>query len=61
MEDKDKMLEQINEKISSAPDASYQVGVWIGNLLPFVVLVILAYLLYSYMKNKSNDQNIFED
>ena len=41
-------ISEIQEKIANAPDNS------IGSLLPFVVLVILGYLLYSYMKIKSN-------
>ncbi|GIZ15798.1 hypothetical protein [Capnocytophaga catalasegens] len=57
MDEKDKMLEQINDKLNAAPDASYKIGVIIGQMLPFVVLVALAYLLFSYMKNKSNDKD----
>lgn len=58
--DEKKMLEQINEKINSAPDISSKIGVFIGNILPFVVLVLLAYLLYSYMKNKSGEGNMLD-
>ena len=47
-------ISEIQEKIANAPDNSYARGVLIGSLLPFVVLVILGYLLYSYMKIKSN-------
>ena len=47
-------ISEIQEKIANAPDNSYAMGVLIGSLLPFVVLVILGYLLYSYMKIKSN-------
>ncbi len=42
----------INEKINDAPDASYKIGVFIGTLLPFVVLVTIAFLIYRYNKNK---------
>lgn len=42
----------INEKINSAPDANYGIGVFIGSMLPFVVLVALAYFIYKYNKNK---------
>ncbi|MBQ0788056.1 MAG: hypothetical protein KBT69_11180 [Oceanihabitans sp.] len=42
----------INEKINSAPDANYGIGVFIGSMLPFVVLVALAYFIYRYNKNK---------
>ena len=57
MDEKDRMLEQINDKLNAAPDASYKIGVFIGQMLPFVVLIVLAYLLYSYMKNRSNDKD----
>lgn len=43
-------IDEINQKIKEAPDASYKIGVLIGDLLPFTVLVILAYLMYSYAK-----------
>lgn len=42
----------INEKIENAPDASYEIGVFIGSMLPFVVLVTLAYIIYRYNKNR---------
>ncbi|MDX1277324.1 hypothetical protein [Oceanihabitans sediminis] len=42
----------INEKLNKAPDAAYGVGVFIGSMLPFVILVTLAYLIYRYNKNK---------
>ncbi len=42
----------IAEKVKNAPDGSYQIGVFIGSMLPFIVLVILAYLVYRYNKNK---------
>jgi Na+/melibiose symporter-like transporter len=44
----------INEKIKNAPDNSYEIGVFIGSLLPFVTLVIIAYLLFRYNKNRKN-------
>lgn len=39
---------QVNvaEKIKSAPDSSYQIGVLIGSFLPFVLLVGVAYWMY---------------
>ena len=42
----------INEKIKNAPDASYKIGVFIGSMLPFIFLVIIAYLIFRYHKNK---------
>ena len=42
----------IEEKLKNAPDSAYQIGVIIGSLLPFVVLIGLAYFLYYYFKKK---------
>ena len=44
----------IEEKIKNAPDSQYEIGVFIGAMLPFVVLVIIAYSIYRYKKNKIN-------
>lgn len=44
----------IEEKIKNAPDSNYEIGVFIGSMLPFVVLVALAYLLYRYNKKRLN-------
>ena len=46
---------EINEKLKNAPDNGYAIGVWIGNILPFVVLVGLAY--WMYIKAKKRNQN----
>ncbi|GAA4892458.1 hypothetical protein GCM10023311_16180 [Flaviramulus aquimarinus] len=46
----------IEEKIQNAPDKGYEIGVFIGSMLPFVVLVLLAYLIYRYNKNRINKQ-----
>ena len=45
----------IDEKLKNAPDNGYAIGVWIGNLLPCVVLVGLAY--WMYIKAKKRNQN----
>jgi hypothetical protein len=46
----------IEEKIANAPDESYQIGVAIGSYLPFVILIIIAYLMYyKAKKNKTKD------
>ena len=42
----------IEEKIKNAPDKGYEIGVFIGTMLPFIILVALAYLLFRY--NKKN-------
>ena len=46
----------IEEKINNAPDKGYEIGVFIGSMLPFVVLVLLAYLIYRYNKNQINKE-----
>ena len=43
----------IEEKIKNAPDGNYEIGIFIGTILPFVVLVIIAYLIYYYNKKKN--------
>jgi len=42
----------IEEKIQNAPDEAYQIGVFIGSMLPFLLLVLLAYLIYRYNKKQ---------
>lgn len=42
----------IEEKIKNAPDKGYEIGVFIGSMLPFLVLVLVAYGIYRYNKNK---------
>tara|TARA_R110000868_G_scaffold238772_1_gene493240 strand:+ start:4966 stop:5139 length:174 start_codon:yes stop_codon:yes gene_type:complete len=44
----------IEDKIKNAPDSNYEIGVFIGSMLPFVILVIIAYILFRYNKNKIN-------
>jgi len=45
----------IEKKLKDAPDSQYEIGVFIGSMLPFVVLVIIAYAIYRYNKNKMNE------
>ena len=45
---------KIEEKLELAPNKAYEIGVFIGSMLPLLVLVILAYLLYHYNKKKNN-------
>lgn len=46
---------KIEEKIENAPDSAYEIGVFIGSMLPFIFLVLLAYFIYYY--NKKRNQN----
>ncbi len=42
----------IEEKINNAPNSSYEIGVFIGSMLPFVILAIIAYAIYYYNKKR---------
>ena len=44
----------ISNKVKNAPDSGYEIGVFIGSMLPFVILVVVAYLIYRYNKNRIN-------
>lgn len=48
------LIQQANlaEKIKHAPDSSYQTGILIGSFLPFVLLVGIAYWMYSRAKKR---------
>ncbi|SNR71025.1 hypothetical protein [Flavobacterium sp. ov086] len=45
----------VAEKLKTAPDSSYQIGVLIGSFLPFVILVGIAYWMYN--RAKKRDKN----
>lgn len=47
----------IEEKIKNAPDSSYEIGVFIGFMLPFVILVIIAYAIFRYNKKRINKED----
>jgi hypothetical protein len=50
--------QSIEEKAKNAPDSSYEIGLFIGTYLPFVLLIGLAYLLYyTARKRKNSDKN----
>lgn len=52
------LVQQVNldEKIKNAPDNGYLIGVWIGYILPFTVLAIIAYMLYYRAKNRKDNE-----
>ena len=52
------LLQEINikEKINNAPNSGYEIGVFIGTFLPFVVLIGLAYWMFSRAKKRNKDQ-----
>lgn len=52
-------LKEIQRKLAEAPDNTYAIGYFIASLLPFTILVILAYLLHSYMKRNREKEDDF--
>ena len=44
----------IEEKMKDAPDKGYEIGVVIGTYLPFVVLVIIAYVMFNRFKGRKD-------
>jgi len=46
--------DQIKEKIESAPDDGYQIGVVIGTYLPFVLFIVFAYIVYYKARNRKD-------
>ena len=44
----------IEEKMQNAPDKGYEIGVVIGTYLPFVILVVIAYIMFNRFKNKGD-------
>lgn len=51
------VLQQVNilNKVNSAPDTNYQIGVAIGSFLPFVILITIAYIMYYKAKKRSKE------
>jgi len=47
----------IDEKLKNAPDNGYEIGVFIGSMIPFVVLAIIAYAIYYYNKKRLNKES----
>jgi hypothetical protein len=45
----------IDEKIKKAPDSGYEIGVFIGTLLPFTVLAGIAYWMYYRATKREKD------
>ena len=45
-------VSEIENKMEEAPDSAYEIGVAIGTYLPFVVLILVAYLFYYYSKKR---------
>ncbi len=50
------LLQQVDieERMKDAPDKGYEIGVVIGTYLPFVILVIFAYIIFHRAKNRKD-------
>ena len=53
------LIQQVNieEKMENAPDKGYEIGLFIGSMLPFVFLVVMAYLIFRYQKKRLNRED----
>lgn len=49
-------VSDIEKKIEEAPDSAYEIGVAIGTYLPFLVLILVAYLFYYYSKKRRGSE-----
>ena len=45
----------IEEKLRNATGSGYQIGVVIGSFIPFVVLILLAYWMYTSAKKRDKE------
>ena len=54
---KNEFPQQVNieEKLKTASDSSYQTGVIIGSFIPFVLLIIVAYWMYYLAKKRDKN------
>ncbi len=52
------VLQEINidKKLKEAPNDDYGIGIFIGTMLPFVILVVIAFTIYRYNKNRIKDE-----
>ena len=48
--------DNIDNKLKEAPNDDYGIGIFIGTMLPFVILVVIAYTIYRYNKNRIKDE-----
>jgi len=42
----------VEQKLKDAPDKQYAIGVFIGEMLPFVILIALAYFFFYQAKKR---------
>ena len=46
--------DSIKQKLESAPNKGYEIGIAIGTFLPLIILVAIAYWLYRAAKNRKD-------
>jgi len=53
------LLQQVNvaEKLNDAPNNNYAIGVFIGEMLPFIILIALAYFFFYWAKKKRKNNS----
>jgi len=47
----------VEKKLKEAPDNQYAIGVFIGEMLPFVILIALAYFFFYWAKKKRKNNS----
>ncbi len=47
----------VEQKLKDAPDKQYAIGVFIGEMLPFVILIALAYFFFYLAKKKRKNKS----
>lgn len=47
----------VEEKLKNAPNDNYAIGVFIGEMLPFVILIGIAYFVF-YQARKRRNKNL---
>ncbi len=47
----------VEQKLKDAPDKQYAIGVFIGTMLPFIVLAGLAYLFFYWAKKRRKNKS----
>ena len=50
-------MDEIKQKLSEAPDESYEIGLVIGSFLPITLLIVITFLLYFYFKKEYHESN----
>jgi hypothetical protein len=49
-----KAIEQIKDKIETAPNKGYEIGVAIGTFLPMILFFIIVYFVFKKVKDRKD-------